>query len=141
MSTNEILDAFAMLRKELGLIRAAELKAFDFGPTQMLILFQLSRSTATMGELAEYALVDKAAMTRVVASLEKSGLVKRFTHETDLRITVIELTTKGKAKAREAEIIRENIGKKVNSTLSTEERKELTRLLTKAATVLCKKRN
>lgn len=140
MSTNEILDAYAMLRKELGLIRAAELKSCDFGPTQMLILFQLSRFPATMGELAEYALIDKAAMTRAIASLEKSGLVKRFTHDTDMRITMIELTAKGKNRAVEAAKIRENIGNIVNSTLNNEERKELARLLTKSATALHKKR-
>ena len=140
MSTNEILDAFAMLRKELGHVRAAELKAYDFGPMQMVILFRLSRSSATMGELAEYALVDKGALTRAIRSLEKQGLVKKNNHQTDLRVTVIELTTKGKLRAADAEMIRENIGKKINSTLNIQERKELGRLLTKAATILYEKR-
>lgn len=141
MSTNEILEAFALLRKELAHIRATELKSYDFGPMQMTILLRLSKSPATMGELAECALVDKAAITRSIASLIASGLVKKISHVTDLRITMIELTAKGKTKAAEAVSVREILSKKLNSILTNEERKELARLLTKAGTALSKKRN
>ncbi len=141
MSTNEILDAFSLLRRELAHLRAVELKSYDFGPMQMLILLRLLKSAATMGELAEHALVDKAAITRSVASLISSGLVKKTTDEKDLRITIIELTTRGKNKAAEAMSVREILGKKLNNILTNEERKELARLLTKAGTGLSQKRN
>src|SRR4051812_39799967 len=114
-SDTAILDAFAKLRRDLNLVRAEALKAKDYGAVQMAILYRLSLSPATMGELSDYALIDKGAMTRAIAALEQSGLVRRKSDEADRRISIVELTSRGKSKASDAVAIRESISAKVNA--------------------------
>lgn len=121
-----------MMRRELALKRAAQLKSSDIGGhMQSTILYRLASSPATMGELADFALADKASTTRTVASLEAAGLVKRVAHEGDRRITIIELTSKGKTMAAKAQEMRASMSEWINSTLTVSERKELVRLLSK----------
>lgn len=125
MSTSEVLEAFLSLRRNVALLRAAQVNDLEFGHNQIGILYRLSLSNATMGELAEYSVIDKASVTRTVASLEKAGFAKRVGDMQDRRIVHIELTPKGKAKARLAKQIRDSIGKKLDNTLSESERKQL----------------
>ena len=133
MSTFEVLEAFVALRREVAVIRASEAKSLEFGHNQISVLYRLSLSNATMGELAEYALTDKASMTRTVSLLEKAGFIKRVGDEVDRRVINIELTAKGKTQARKAHEIRNAIGKTLDSTLSPTERKQLTALIQKIA--------
>ena len=131
MSTYPVLDAYSLVRREIGLLKSIEMKALDFGPKQMMILYRLSISSATMGEIAEYTLSDKASTSRAVTSLESAGLVKRVNQEGDRRVTVIELTSKGKTKAAKAIEIRDFIGKRFSSILDSSEQKQLAHLLNK----------
>lgn len=133
MSTFVVLDAFSFLRREIGRISSSEMKALDLGPKQMHLLYRLSLSTATMGELADYTLSDKASTTRAVAALESAGLVRRTSREDDRRVIVIELTAKGKQKAGKAVHLRNQIGERVEGTLTNAEKKTLAALLEKAA--------
>lgn len=136
MSTFSVLDAFSLFRRELGLLRANEMKALEFGPKQMMILYRLTLSKATMGELAEYTASDKASATRAVSSLESAGLVRRQDHDEDRRIIIIELTNKGRSKAAEAVKLRKKIGERVNGALNQSEQKTLAALLARAANSL-----
>ncbi len=132
MTTFDFLEAYVSLRREVALIRAAEAKNLDFGHNQISVLYRLSVSSASMGELAEHALTDKASMTRTVALLEKSGLVRRVPDKEDRRVINIELTAKGKLQARKAQEIRNSIGRKLDSSLSASERKQLVSLIQKS---------
>ena len=132
MSTFAILDAFSSFRREVGLILAPLLKSSDLGPKQMLILYRLIQSPASMSELASYCQSDPAATTRTVAALERAGLVKRVGDAKDSRKSIIELTKKGKANASIAEDFRKVVGAQVNKTLTLEEQATLVRLLKKA---------
>jgi DNA-binding MarR family transcriptional regulator len=140
MSTFELLDAYAAARREILRIRSVELRALDFGQKQMMIMYRLSRSGASMGELAEYTLSDKASTTRTVASLQEAGLVKRAGNPNDRRMTLIELTSKGRAKAAEAVRLRKVIAQKVNHALGAADRKTLVELLNQLTNQLKKSR-
>lgn len=131
MSTFTVLEDFVSLRRAIALMRAAETKDVDFGHNQIAVLYKLTKSRATIGELVEYTASDKASMTRTIASLEKMGFVKRTIDEKDRRVSVIELTPKGKSKAVKAQEIRNNIGRKLDSLLSNNERKLLSQLIEK----------
>jgi DNA-binding MarR family transcriptional regulator len=131
MSTFIVLDSYSALRRELSLIRSVELKSLDFGYKQMMILYRLTLSNASMGEIADYTQADKASTTRAVESLEKAGWVRRIADDEDRRKIIIELTARGKQKAVKAHEIRDHIGQQVNATLTAAEQKELSRLLNK----------
>ena len=137
----EIIDAFVMFRREIALIRATQLKAHDLGHLQAAILYRLSTANATMGELSEYAMADKASTTRVIASLESSGFVKRLSAESDKRISIVELTAKGRTKAAKAISMRNALSEMVDKTLTTKDRKELIQLLLKVTSGLQEQRN
>jgi DNA-binding MarR family transcriptional regulator len=131
MSNNQILEGFVMLRRSIAVLRAAELKDVDCGHNQISILYRLSQSNATMGELAEYTLSDKGAITRTVALLSKAGFVKRTSDAVDKRVVNIELTPKGKIQARKAQAIRNSIGGKLDNLLTRTERQEFLSLVNK----------
>lgn len=130
MSTFELLDAYAAARREILKIRSSEMRALDFGQKQMTILYRLTLSGASMGELADYTLSDKASTTRTVDSLQEAGYVKRTSDPDDRRVTLIELTPKGRAKAAKAVKMRKVIAQKVNGALESGDRKKLVELLT-----------
>lgn len=131
MATFDILESILVLRRELALVRADEASEVDFGPNQIAILYKLTKATATMGELADHVMADKASVTRTVALLEESGFVKRVADEKDRRIVRIELTPKGRVQARKAEDVRDAIGRRLESTLPAAERKQFAALVRK----------
>ncbi|MGZ3769623.1 MAG: MarR family winged helix-turn-helix transcriptional regulator [Bdellovibrio sp.] len=132
MSTFEVLEAYLSFRRAISQVRAGVTKDIDFGHNQISVLFRLSLSSATMGELTEYTLSDKASMSRTVAQLEKQGYLKRKPNKEDKRVSIIELTAKGKTQARKADEIRTAIGKKMDESLSPTERKQLVFLIQKS---------
>jgi DNA-binding MarR family transcriptional regulator len=131
MSTFIVLEAYAKLRRQVSLLGAIELKTADLGVKQMQILYELSGSPCTMGELASCTLSDKASTTRTVEALVKAGWVKRANSGDDRRKRVITLTAKGRLKAQKALEVRNSIGKRLEATLTLNERKTLVELLTK----------
>lgn len=126
-----VLEAFLSLRRALALIRASEGKDQELGHNQINILYRLSLSNATTGELSEYTLSDKASVSRTVALLEKQGYIKRKPDKNDKRVVHIELTVKGKLQATKVRQIRSALGKKMDESLSAEERKQLVSLIQK----------
>jgi DNA-binding MarR family transcriptional regulator len=137
----QVLDAYSALRRELSLMRAAEMKDLAFGHNQLVLIFRLSQSSAALNELAEYTSSDKASTSRTVASLEEAGFVKRVPHKTDRRISMIELTSKGRKMAEQTTEIRNYIGENVNATLTVAEQKTLASLLNKVVQGLREQRN
>ncbi|MBX3022932.1 MAG: MarR family transcriptional regulator [Bdellovibrionales bacterium] len=140
MSTFSVLEAYARLRREVGLIGAAKLKAMDLGQKQMMILYRLSQSPCTMGELAAYSQSDKASVTRTVEALAKAGWIERHDDGGDRRKRVIRLTRKGCNKARKARDVRTYIGMQLEETLTHHEREQLAELMDKVVDGLLKKR-
>lgn len=131
MSTFELLETYISLRREVALLRASETKDLEFGHNQISILYRLSISGATMGELADHSFSDKASVSRTVASLERAGYVNRVVDASDRRIVNIELTPKGRTLAKKAQEIRSSIGERLNSALSPADREQLVTLMQK----------
>ena len=136
MSTFEVLEAYVSLRRKIALLLSGTLKDSELSHSQIRILYRLTLSKANMGELAEHTLTDKAAVTRTVAGLEKLGLVKRSHDEDDRRVVHIELTGKGKVKARKTHEIREAIGKTLDRCLNAGERRQFSALAEKIVSSL-----
>jgi DNA-binding MarR family transcriptional regulator len=134
MTTNSIpsvLESYLQLRSALSSLRTRETKETEFGPNQITVLYRLTLSDATMGELVEYAFTDKASMTRTISTLVKMGLVRRKRDPKDGRVIRIQLSAKGKEKAQAAKKVRTGIGKKLDESLSPEDRKTFCALIEK----------
>ena len=129
MTTNSILDSYLQFRRALTALRTKEARDVEFGQSQTMVLYRLAQSDATMGELVEHAMTDKAAMSRTVSSLLKAGLVRRKADPADRRVVRIELTAKGRTKARLATKIRANIGKALENSLSAKDRRTFVELM------------
>ncbi len=126
-----IIESYTKLRRQVSLLGAIELKAADLGLKQMQILYQISGSPRTMGDLASCTLSDKASTTRTVEALVRAGWVTRVNSTEDRRKRVIAVTVKGRLKAQKALEVRESIGKRLDETLTLNERKTLVQLLNK----------
>ncbi len=131
MTTKSILDSYLKIKKVVTTLRAQETKDLEFGASQISVLYRLSLSDATMGELVEHALTDKASMTRTISTLVKAGLVRRKSDSEDRRVIRIELTAKGKEKALIAKKVRINIEKKLEESLSSKDRQAFATLVDK----------
>lgn len=67
-------------------------------PTQEAALATINRlDRPTLGELAQAEGVQPPTMTRVVANMEASGLVRKFSDTEDRRVSRVELTREGHA--------------------------------------------
>lgn len=143
MSTksNEVLNAFISLRREVALLRAYHVKDLEFGHNQISVLYRLSLSDATMGELSDHTLSDKGSMTRTVSLLEKDGLVQRTADKNDRRVYNIKLTTKGRTYALQAQKIKDAIGSELDKCLNATERRQLVALIEKITTQLTNEKN
>ncbi len=143
MSTNEtnheMIEAYSSLKRELNLILTEELKAINFGYKQMLIIHHLNTSPMSMSELSSNCYSDPASTSRTVASLEKAGLVKRKTDGEDNRKSLIQLTSKGRARVELVKQVKKNISVMINQTLDSEEQKNFVQLLNKVISNLKKK--
>jgi len=70
----------------------------ELTPEQWIVLVRLwQRDARTVSELSESTLRDKPTMSRILDSMEKSGLVTRSVDRTDARTRIVELTREGKA--------------------------------------------
>ena len=126
------LDVFSAVRKELSLLMVDELKKYNFGRSQMLIISSLSRlGDQSMKDLSAITLSDPASTTRTVHSLEKLGWLKRVVDKADQRRTVVRLTPKGQRHSKDVHAIRQAISRRIDRSLDAEEQKQAVALLTK----------
>jgi len=84
-------------------IRSVTYKAFsahglELTPEQWIVLVQLWRKDGqSQSALSELTLRDPPTMSRILDTMEKSGLVERGVDEKDARLRVVKLTRSGKA--------------------------------------------
>ena len=84
-------------------IRSQTYRAFnehglELTPEQWIVLARLwQRDGRTVSELSESTLRDKPTMSRILDSMEKSGLVTRAVDRADARSRIVSLTREGKA--------------------------------------------
>lgn len=78
--------------------RAFAEHGLELTPEQWIVLVRLwQQDGRTQSELCESTLRDKPTMSRIVDTMQKSGLVERVASETDARARLVMLTRKGKA--------------------------------------------
>lgn len=91
------------------------------------------RGPLAIGELAELSGRDYSTVSRQVAKLEDSGLVKRRAHADDARVTSVEITKKGEEMTSALDRAREKLMLSLLSDWDKDEIAELARLLRKLA--------
>ncbi len=69
--------------------------------------------------------VGKSRMTKIIAGLQKKGLIKRIKDPEDSRVSLISLTTSGKEKLDEIKAFQDDLHRVVLSQVSDQERKKL----------------
>ncbi len=84
---------------------------------------------SSLGELARLTHMDPAAAGRQVRQLEEEGLVRRSPSAADGRVTVVELTPRGRAVSRRITRVRDQHMADVLTQWSSRDRAELARLL------------
>ncbi|MFI5261934.1 MAG: MarR family winged helix-turn-helix transcriptional regulator [Candidatus Limnocylindrales bacterium] len=97
----QLSDAIAMgkaLWRDLVIGFAAQLGELDLGFTQLAALYAVAGSASvTIGDLAETVGRSPSAASRVVAGLQRRGLVERLEEIADRRQRVLHLTAEGAA--------------------------------------------
>jgi DNA-binding MarR family transcriptional regulator len=80
----------------------------ELSDTQLAALAALEKHTAmTPGELADHEKVQPPSITRVIASLEERGLIRRMQHPSDRRQVVLTVTDQGRDFVRQVRQLRE----------------------------------
>ena len=86
---------FSLICRKFTKFLNSELKNAGVTPAELSYLnYLLEQNGMTQDELAKASCVDKAAVTRVIQTLEKKGVVERRADETDKRANRIYLTDK-----------------------------------------------
>lgn len=99
---------------------------------QWIVLMKLiDKDGISQYELACQANRDKAAMTRLISTLEKKNLVARIPSKTDKRINEIHITKHGRAMLNKQLPIMRNVNAKLEEKFSIEEKDVLISLLSK----------
>ena len=91
MSRNESIGYLtSVLCRKNQLYLNQALKPFDLSSSEMLILHRLcTHGECSQEEVASHLMIDKAAITRAVQSLEKKGWLTRSRSETDKRAFIL----------------------------------------------------
>lgn len=89
------------------------------------------RGRVRMGDLAAALGVTARNVTTIVDGLEDEGLLTRLQHPTDRRVTLLELTEKGRAHIAQIHALHHAIAERFFAPLDGAERGELLRLLAK----------
>lgn len=72
-------------------------RQYDMSVTRYYALYHLEQNPGiSLSELSRLMLCDKSNVTRIAKSLERDGLVKRQSHETDKRSSRLYLSEKGR---------------------------------------------
>ena len=86
---------FSLICRKFTKFLNVELKNAGITPAELSYLnYLLEQNGMTQDELAKASCVDKAAVTRVIQTLEKKGVVERRADETDKRANRIYITDK-----------------------------------------------
>ena len=91
----------------------------ELTPEQWIVLARLwQRDGRTVSELSECTLRDKPTMSRILDSMEKSGLVTRTVDSKDARTRIVALTREGKGLKKKLSPIAKTIVDRLESGIS-----------------------
>ena len=125
------LSLVAKVMDRLTLRHLSERSDFTFAEWRVLSRLATLPDGATVGQIADLAWVDRAEVSRAAAALEKKGVSARRENLEDRRKPILYLTDKGKASYTPMAAERGAFHAEMVSDLSSEECRELDRLLAK----------
>ncbi|MGO4889219.1 MarR family winged helix-turn-helix transcriptional regulator [Anaerobacillus sp. MEB173] len=110
----------------------AKMETYNIAPEQNLIMMLLwEKDGLTQNQVGEKLNKDKTNIARMASNLEKKGYIKRSNCPNDRRSVKLYLTPEGKQLGKEIIPIAEEFQQIITDGISTEELKELERLLIK----------
>ncbi len=68
----------------------------------LILLHFTAKGALPLGKMSEHLMVKPASITSIIDQLEKQSLVKRVPHETDRRMTLAQITDKGRDVAEQS---------------------------------------
>lgn len=102
--------------------RAFNQHGLEITPEQWIVLARLwERDGRTVSELSESTLRDRPTMSRILDSMESSGLVTRTVDSKDARTRIVELTREGKALRKKLVPIAKSIVTKLEAGIPEED--------------------
>jgi MarR family transcriptional regulator, organic hydroperoxide resistance regulator len=102
--------------------RAFNQHGLELTPEQWIVLARLwQRDGRTVSELSESTLRDKPTMSRILDSMEKSGLVTRTVDSQDARSRIVELTRAGRSLRKKLVPIAKSIVQRLEDGLPEED--------------------
>lgn len=105
---------------------------YQLAPEQHLVMaLLLKQEGLTQIEIADQLRKDKSGLTRMLASLEKKGFIKRQGCPNDRRCTKVYLTEEGRALSGYIDRVTETTRELLERGFTKEEQEELVRLLMK----------
>lgn len=108
----------------------AQLRAIGLDiPNWRVLMILGERSPRGTREIAEAAVINLSTMTRIVQRMAAAGLVATASSEADTRVTLVTLTTTGKAKLRKARTVTAPVYGHLTQGLAAEEFEQLIALL------------
>lgn len=132
---NSLLPALEAVAKRLTTIKKDLLENSGIPEVSMAVCHYIDAidrlDRGTMGDLAKHMGYSKSSVTIMVDKLQRSGFVEKVRDVNDLRVYHILLTDKGQEVNDIKKMAYGQFIEHVDERLSTEERKELTRLLQK----------
>jgi DNA-binding MarR family transcriptional regulator len=133
MEPAPILQKFGKLRRLLNAKLSQELRQFEIGPTQGLLLRTIRRlNSCSLAELSRETQTDPAATGKSVDSLIRQAWVKKQKHPTDRRQWIVSLTREGKLMTRKLDPIWDQTARALVFPLNQKERSEFHRMLSLA---------
>ena len=97
-------------------------QGLELTPEQWIVLARLwQRDGRTVSELSESTFRDKPTMSRILDSMEKSGLVTRTVDRKDARTRIIALTREGKAARKKLVPIAKSIVDRLEADIPEED--------------------
>lgn len=113
----------------LAKARQKELTAYRVTPRKaaILLISQATGGQVTAYKIARWLVVEPQTVSEVISRMENEGLVKKIKNHDSRKSVRIQLTDKGQELCREVEKL--DSVHKIISSLATEERQELTRIL------------
>lgn len=125
-----LVEAFSGFGPEYLKWVRSRLRDSGITPARMRLLGALHfGGPQIMSSLSEELCVTRRNVTALVDALEEEGLVRRASHPTDRRATIIELTREGAEKAESTHEVYRQLVSELFETLSDEDQDELLRVM------------
>lgn len=130
----EAIDTYVKLRRAMDAVsRYVETELNQWGVTtaQYGILLHLMKGPRSLTDLSGLIFRSNSTLTSLIDRMERDGLVVRGAHSNDRRVTIVELTDKGRKKLVEIRARHRPFLAEMMSCLSVGERAQLFELLDK----------